>query len=99
MTDRCRECGFDPDEWNDQDTVNTLRLAGQLIELWAEPLRRVDPDLVDTLPGASSWSSVDSRSIERASREAVHQLWHHLIDIAGEVSASGAGAPPQVVVV
>jgi len=96
MTDGCRECGFNPDEWNDRDTVNTLRLAGQFIELWAEPLGSAGPEMVDSLPGAASWSVADPGSIDDASRDAVHELWHHLIHIAAVVSESAAGASPMV---
>ena len=30
----CDFCGFDAEEWNDQDAVKTIGLAGELARLW-----------------------------------------------------------------
>jgi len=95
MTGGCEECGFDPREWNDQDTANTLRLADSLTELWAEPLVAVDPELANSLSGAGPWSRSDAVDGGSPSGDEVHGLWHHLIHIASVVSASGAAAPAQ----
>jgi len=55
----CDECGFDSAFWNDQDTVNTLRDAADLLRTWTEPVINAGNDLVNARPGPGVWSTVE----------------------------------------
>ncbi len=166
--ERCDSCGFDADDWNDQDTANTIALAPTLLGLWATGL----DDVADQRPALGVWSVVEyvdhvretlsgarfvsdlavaepgrdlgptlapgpagehrlldlagrlgavrteaqalsgvlaamgddgwdahvvldgrPRTVRSASRHAVHELWHHLTDVAALRTALGRGVP------
>jgi len=55
----CDECGFDAALWNDQDTVNTLGNAADLLHSWAEPVIKAGDDLVNARPGPGVWSTAE----------------------------------------
>ncbi len=52
-TETCDECGFDADEWNDQDTERTVASASALIALWTDSM----PESARNVrPSAERWS-------------------------------------------
>ncbi len=53
MSETCDQCGFDSDEWNDQDTVQTLGCAHRLVASWTEQL---DDRLYNKRPSSQVWS-------------------------------------------
>jgi MOSC domain-containing protein YiiM len=171
-SETCAQCGFDTTEWNDQDTVSTIRAAHRLVGFWIERVDDVDYNrrpsdevwsigeyinhiretmfamrLVQSAANADSgidlgakiepasagqpktfdrerscqelkaevgafsallaqldetaWDDHvvlggDKRSAQWASRHAVHDLWHHLIDISDVRAAIGDGVVAQL---
>jgi MOSC domain-containing protein YiiM len=102
----CPACGFDPAEWNAEDTENTIRLGPSLRRLWADG---ADPASFGALLAGASAPSTGA-----SSHEAVHALWHDLLEIARrrndagvaveaqhglleQISASGGGVPKLAV--
>lgn len=87
----CEECGFDADEWNEQDSVRTLAHTDDLLDLWradasgdlALHLRRRAEQIVADVEAAP----------ELLGR--VHALWHGLNTIADERADDGDAVPTQ----
>ncbi len=84
----CVRCGFDAAEWNDQDTENTLDLAPVLRAAWADGWSGAPTVRGDLVTGPRH--APDPRS-----RDAVHDLWHDLLDIADKRAAHGDAVPAQ----
>lgn len=84
--DTCSHCGFDGAEWNDQDTERTIGLAHKFIASWTEG---VDAERYNERPSPEVWSIGEHvehlgalGEEQGVSRRAVHDLWHHLIDVS-----------------
>jgi len=89
--DRCDQCGFDADEWNDQDTVGTLRLASELLALWSAPLDNAEA--MNTRPRPDVWSAAEYLD---HSREVLFAM-RFLVEVAKEEPGRdlGPGVTPS----
>lgn len=90
MTDRsrCTRCGFDPSQWDERDTANTMRQLSDFVALSIEGLpeelltRTRSPqspsiaELLDELPPE------DERHASDRPVEVLHDHFHRLVDVA-----------------
>lgn len=97
----CLACGFDPAQWNEQDTAKTLGLAPEFVQEWGA--NTVDPLTSPLSRGAASALLEGTRDDQE---HALHDLWHGLVtelapaqttvEMRGTVhqlNASGGGVP------
>lgn len=88
----CPTCGFDPSEWNDQDTVRTLARSDYLLGHAMAALPAALRPAVDALDGAAfAVLGLDAD----ADREALHRLLHRVTAIAELRAAAGDLPRPQ----
>ena len=104
-TNTCTICGFDPEQWNAQDTAKTLGLAPEFVQEWSSG--SIDPITSPLSRGAASdllEGTVDDQLA------GVHRLWHGLVTelapqqptvaLTGTVeqlNASGGGVPKTAI--
>lgn len=89
--ERCDRCGFDRNQWNDQDATRTVAHATDFLEGWSVD---APPELVDKLDARR----VDDLKAIAASpdlQDEVHHLWHGLVSIADVRRAAGDSIPQQ----
>lgn len=95
MTTSCTGCGFDPAEWNDQDTVRTLGRADYLL---AHAVAGLPVSLARAVDELTSPSGLPTTADGGAAggggtdRDAVHRLLHHVAAVA-ELRASAGDLP------
>lgn len=90
---RCGECGFDTGDWNREDALNTLRLAPQLIELWATGLGPGERPPARNPFDPNGPHGASAAEYDAAAIAAVHQLWHRLGDLY-RLATAQVGPPP-----
>lgn len=107
----CDVCGFDAADWDEQDLVRTLRLAGEFVAGVAVGLPVQRPAGVD--PSLRPLPKVTGRGLDADVAEA-HRLFHHVRVVADQragvgdlppmqhgtivqLSASGGGVPKRAV--
>ena len=76
--DHCDRCGFDRNQWTDQDAQRTLLHAADLLDGWCVD---ANPKLIDKLDARR----IDDLKAIEASGELLdktHHLWHGLVSIA-----------------
>lgn len=101
----CDECGFDPAQWNEQDTAKTLGLAPEFVQEWGAG--SVDP-LMSPLSRAAATDLLDGTVDDQL--VGVHRLWHGLVTelaptqptvtmdgAVSQISVSSGGVPKTAV--
>lgn len=87
----CNRCGFDRNQWNEQDATRTLAQAAKLLTGWSVEAR---PELDAKLQARQ----VDDLKAIEASPDLydqVHHLWHGLVSIADLRRAAADAVMPQ----
>lgn len=89
--EHCDRCGFDRNQWNEQDAQRTLSHAADLLAGWSVDAR---PKLIDKLEARRI---DDLKAIEASADlyDRVHHLWHGLVSIADVRRAADDAVPTQ----
>lgn len=85
----CDRCGFDRNQWTEQDATRTLAHADDLLAGWSVDAR---PELIDKLEARR----IDDLKAIAASPDPfdeVHHLWHGLVSIADVRRAADDAVP------
>ncbi len=84
-TTACSLCGFDPTQWNEQDTAKTLGLAPEFVQEWGGGT--VDP-LMSKLSRAAGSDLLEGTVDDQLA--GIHRLWHGLVtELAPAQRAAG----------
>lgn len=87
----CAECGFDPTEWDRQDSTRTLVHGDDLVELWSHGASGA---VGEGVAASAAATRVDiARRDDRV--EQVHALWHGLVSIDRLRREAGDTVPRQ----
>ncbi len=83
--DHCVTCGFDRNQWNEQDARRTLAHAGAFLVGWTDDAA---PDFMHRL---DAHRVADFRAIPASPDlyDEIHHLWHTLVSIADERREAG----------
>jgi len=92
-TDPCADCGFDPAQWNEQDTAKTLGLAPEFVQEWSA---RTENPMTSPFSRAAATALLEGGADDQ--RLAVHQLWHGLVTELAPVQPvfEGSGVVTQL---
>lgn len=91
----CDFCGFDAEEWNDQDAVKTVGLAGELARLWtADVSERIATERSVRPTPADEWSILEFATHLGDTAERMHRVITAALDGAAIQPGDASQAPP-----